>query len=133
MEEGRRKALKLLGAVLALLVSSAVAKAQATLADLQGQWVVTGVEFRLATVQALDPDDPSYMQAVLDVADARLSWSHRPGGQLDDVCIGANWNGSVVQCVIGSFGPEGALFESLGDRLRLEWYDNAILTLRRVQ
>jgi hypothetical protein len=116
-----------------LLLSSVHEPVRATLADLQGQWVVVDVEIRLATEQALSPDDPSYMHAVLDVGDARLSWSYRPGGQLDDVCIGAEWDGSVVRCVIGSFGPEGALFEDMGDRLRLEWYDNAILTLNRVQ
>jgi hypothetical protein len=133
VEEGGRQALKTLVALLALVVASAVARAQTTLADLQGQWVVVGVQLRLATVQALDVDDPSYMQAVLDVGDARLSWSYRPGGELDDVCVGPRWNGSIVECVVGSFGSPGATLTYLSDRLRLEWYDNAILTLHRVQ
>jgi hypothetical protein len=133
VEEVGRQALKTLVALLALVVASAVARAQTTLADLHGQWVVVGLELRLATVQALDVDDPSYMGAVLEVSGARLSWSYRPGGELDDVCVGPSWSGSVVGCVIGSFGPDGAMFEYMGDRLRLEWYDNAILTLQRVQ
>jgi len=85
-------------------------------------------------VQSLQVDDPDYMGAVLEVSTSRLAFIVKPrGGTLDDVCLGPRWNGALVSCVSGTFGPPGSLLSDMGDRLRLEWYDNGILILRRVR
>jgi len=133
VEEGGWQALKTLAILVALLVTSSSVLAQATLGQLSGQWVVDSVQLRRATAQALTADDPNYIGAVLEVSGQRLAWVYRPGGELDDTCIGPRWNGAVVECIVGSFGPSGSALTYMGDQLRLEWYDNAILTLQRVK
>jgi len=133
MEEVGRQALRATLGLVLLALASVAALAQAKLADLAGRWEVVAVELRANTVQALTVDDPAYMGAVLQVTAGRLEFVVKTGGELDDVCVGARWDGALVGCVVGSFGPPGAALTNLGDRLRLEWYDNALLTLRRVR
>jgi hypothetical protein len=133
MEESGRQTLKVILSLILLAFASTAALAQVTLAELTGRWEVVGVQVRPAVVQALTVDDPDYMGAVLEVTASRLAFIVRPGGTLDDVCLGPHWNGALVSCVSGTFGPPGSLLSVMGDQLRLEWYDNAILTLRRVR
>ena len=134
MEDSGREALKTLGVLLALLLASATALAQATFAQLSGEWVVVGLQLRPSRVYALRIDDPKYMGPVLEATNNRLTWPYRPtGGELEDACIRPRWDGSLVACAAGGFGPPGATLTYAGDQLRLEWYDGAILTLQRVK
>ena len=97
-----------------------------------GTWRVTAVRLRPARAQALQPDDPAYMGAVLEASPARLAWRVKPkGGTLGDVCQGPRLKAGAVTCASGSFGPPGAHVEVKPDELDLDWYDNAQLALRR--
>jgi hypothetical protein len=126
-------AVRTLVAIVVLMLASIAALAQEKLADIAGQWEVTAVELRPAAIQALTVDDPIYMGAVLEIGAARLAFVAKKGGELDDACVRPSWDGALIRCATGKFGPPGSALSDLGDRLRLEWYDNAILMLRRMR
>lgn len=97
-----------------------------------GRWKVTAVRVAPAKVQALAPDDPAYMGAVLDASPARLAWTVKPkGGTLGDVCQGPKLAAGVVTCASGSFGPPDAHVAAKPGELDLDWYDGARLELHR--
>lgn len=99
-----------------------------------GRWKVAAVRLRPAKVQALRPDDPAYLGAVLDASPARLVWAVKPkGGTLDDVCRGPKIESGAVFCASGAFGPPHARITATPDGLVLDWYDNAQLELRRIR
>jgi hypothetical protein len=133
MTARKRRGLALCG-LIALALASTMALAQAKLADIAGRWEVTAVRLRPGLVQALTDDDPGYMGAVLEISSQRLAFVvKKQGGTFDDVCVGPQWDGARVHCASGAFGPPGSALSGLGEQLRLDWYDNAILTLRRAR
>jgi len=102
------------------------------LSRLAGAWRVVKVGVRPAPVQALVENDPEDMGAVLDIAPERLSWRPGKGAAFTDVCESPRLaaDGSIG-CAKGAFGYAGAKLKVIGSRIRLDWYDNAILTLKR--
>lgn len=108
------------------------ADAAVGLSALVGSWRVNAVQVVPGSVQAITPDDPAYMGAVLTIAPDRLAWRPHAGGTLSDICEGPTLDAArVVHCHSGAFGPEGAVLNAAGGCLFLFWYDNAILVLRR--
>jgi hypothetical protein len=104
-----------------------------TFIRLAGSWKVVRVDLNPSPVQALVKDDPQYMNAIVDITPARLSWRPGKNRSLSDICeepkLASN---SEINCGQGRFGFTGAKLRIVGEELRLEWYDNAILTLQRV-
>jgi hypothetical protein len=105
-----------------------------TFSRLAGAWRVVKVDLEPATVQALRENDPEDMGAILEITPDRLSWRPGKGKAFTDVCDGPSLatDGSVA-CDTGVFGYAGAKLKIIGSRIRLGWYDNAILTLERVR
>lgn len=99
---------------------------------LAGSWKVAAVKVKPGDVQALSENDPSDMGAVLDISRDRLAWRPREEGNFSDVCNGPRLTlDGQVSCRDGQFGPPGAQMVLKGDRLQLDWYDDAALELRR--
>ena len=112
---------------------AAAAKFPAAELPFVGRWKVMAVRVRPGKVQALQPDDPEYMGAVLDASPARLFWAVKPkGGTLDDMCQGPKLKAGAVACASGSFGPPQARMTTGPGVLRLDWYDGAQLELHKV-
>ncbi|HEX8446830.1 MAG TPA: hypothetical protein VF649_09465 [Sphingomonas sp.] len=101
--------------------------------ELAGRWRVTGVEVAPGPVSAVDANDPALMGAVLSVAPDRLAWEPHEGGFFTDTCPGPQVgpDGSVG-CGEGQFGPPDMHVVQDGHRLRINWYNGAILLLSRV-
>jgi hypothetical protein len=86
----------------------------------------------MAPAQALRTNDPADLGAVLDITPDRLSWRPGKGDSFSDICDGPRMtSGGAIVCAKGVFGYPGATLTVAGNRMRLEWYDNAILTLER--
>jgi hypothetical protein len=103
------------------------------LAPLVGSWRVVSVDLKPALVQALAPNDPADLGAVLVVSIDRLSWQPGKGDAFSDVCEAPHLGqDGTVSCDKGSFGFPGATLTTSGQGIRLEWYDNAILNLERI-
>ena len=102
-------------------------------AELAGRWRVTGVAVAEGPVSAVSVDDPALMGAVLSITPERLAWEPHDGGFFTDRCpepqIGPDGS---VGCGEGQFGPPDMRIVRTGDRLRIDWYDGAILTLSRI-
>jgi hypothetical protein len=125
-----------LAVIACLLAASLEAKAQDSnqLNRLTGAWRVTAVDLQPGgEVQALIKNDPSDMGAILDISTERLKWRPGKGSTFSDVCEGPFLEpDATLACTKGNFGYAGATLKAVGPRLRLEWYDNAILTLSKV-
>ncbi|WP_076070876.1 hypothetical protein [Sphingomonas montana] len=110
------------------------ADAPTAVEELAGRWRVTGVEVADGPVSAVDANDPTLMGAVLSVTPDRLAWEPHKGGFFSDTCpdpqIGPD---ASVGCGEGQFGPPDMRLVQNGDRLRINWYDGAILLLSRVK
>ncbi|MBV9564803.1 MAG: hypothetical protein JOY90_30810 [Bradyrhizobium sp.] len=121
-----------------LLAASLEATAQTgdtiSLARLTGAWRVTAVDLQPGgEIQALTQNDPADMGAILDISTERLKWRPGKGSAFSDVCEGPFLEpDATLACAKGNFGYAGATLKIVGPRLRLEWYDNAILTLSKV-
>lgn len=124
-----------IAAPLALVISSitpTTARPADGLGPLLGSWQVTGVTVAPSPVQAVTPDDPSLMGALLDVTRDRLSWRapHR-STSLETSCDMPRLVRRAILCRSGSFGPPGSRVTRRGDTLTLPWYDGATLRLTR--
>jgi len=123
-------------APLALAIGSmtpATARPADGLGPLLGSWRVTGVAVAASPVQAVTPDDPSLMGAILDVARERLSWrAPYRSRSLSYSCATPRLVRGAILCDSGSFGPPGSRVTRRGDTLTMRWYDGAILRLTRV-
>jgi hypothetical protein len=120
-----------------LLAASLEAMAQSdstTISRLTGAWRVTAVDLQPGgEVQALIKNDPADMGAILDISTERLKWRSGKGSAFSDVCEEPFLEpDATLACTKGNFGYAGATLKVVGPRLRLEWYDNAILTLSKV-
>ncbi|MBX3485516.1 MAG: hypothetical protein KF737_18505, partial [Phenylobacterium sp.] len=123
---------------------------------------MTRVDVAPSPVQALVPNDPTYMGARLVVTPRRLSWRGGAPPTLNEVCVMPAFEpadepagkllrdyyeadvlpeakrapAATLGCGQGPFGPEaagGAIAVRLApDRMALTWYDGAILILERV-
>jgi hypothetical protein len=88
---------------------------------------------RPSRVQALSENDPAYLGAVLDISADRIAWRPHPGdGTLDDNCRRPRLLVDQISCGEGAFGLPGSKVTLSGNRIVLEWYDNAILVLQRL-
>ena len=97
-----------------------------------GRWRVVGVTVAPSPVQALTPDDPTLLNAVLDVTRDRLWWDARPSGSFDDTCIAPRLTlDGQINCSGSEFGPPGARLLARGNRITLGWYDGGTLELVR--
>jgi hypothetical protein len=127
-----------LAATACLLAASLDATAQTgdstSLSRLTGAWRVTAVDLQPGKdIQALTKNDPADMGAILDISTERLKWRAGKGSAFSDVCEGPFLEpDATLACTKGNFGYAGATLKVVGPRLRLEWYDNAILTLSKV-
>jgi hypothetical protein len=97
-----------------------------------GLWRVITVELKPAPLQALGPNDPADLGAILEISPNRLSWRPGKGDAFSDVCEAPQLTcDGEISCAKGFFGYPGATLKIINSRIRLEWYDNAILTLDR--
>jgi hypothetical protein len=135
-----------MAAALAACAMPALAQAQvstdvkkAPLPEIVGTWKVSSVIVRPGPTpqNVLDPNDPIYMGAELEISQAWMAWrphkGGKGGGKFDDVCMEPKLDGFTLKCSYGSFGPKGAkvgLFEGL---LIVGWYDNVQLVFQRVK
>jgi len=100
--------------------------------ELAGNWRVVGVRVAPGPVQAVSDDDPVLMGAVLSISPERLAWKPHKGGFFTDSCPGPQIGpDDSIGCAEGQFGPPDAHLTGDGVRLKLDWYDGAILTLAR--
>jgi hypothetical protein len=98
-----------------------------------GEWRVVGVELAGGSVQALKKNDPADMGAILEITSNQLRWRPGKGDAFLDVCEGPRLKpDETVGCEKGAFGFHGAKLTVVGQQLRLQWYDNAILILEHV-
>ncbi|MBP7242494.1 MAG: ABC transporter permease [Amaricoccus sp.] len=124
------------GPALAAFLLAGAASAATTSA--LGTWTVTKVETDPSMpVTAVAPDDPSYLGAVLSVTSARIAWNAGKSngrGTYDD-CVAPRFTGGrdgiAVTCAGTAWGPGAVLTPVTGDKLRLDWYDGAVLILTR--
>ncbi|MGB3723668.1 MAG: hypothetical protein WA979_12740 [Pacificimonas sp.] len=108
-----------------------------TFADLAGQWRVTGVAVMDGPVQAVAPDDPAYMDLMIEAGPDALIWLGKAPNGLEEDCrtpvtapqagraadiyreryaatlatLGMNaatLTPHAIECVEGSWGPQGA-------------------------
>jgi len=108
-------------------------KASAGIAAIAGSWTVTAVRLTPGDVQALVPNDPSDMGAVLDISADQLAWRPRQTGTFGDACTAPQLTGDgQIVCGTTNFGPPGARLSRHTETLTLAWYDGAILELTRV-
>jgi hypothetical protein len=114
-------------------VASSVKKTP--LPEIAGTWKVTSVVVQPGPTpkNVLNPNDPIYVGAMLEISPAWMAWQPRKGGgSFGDVCMEPKLDGFTLKCSYGNFGPVGAkvgMFEGL---LIVGWYDNVQLILQRV-
>jgi hypothetical protein len=100
--------------------------------ELAGNWRVVGVRVAPGPVQAVSDDDSDLMGAVLSISPERLTWKPHKGGFFTDTCPGPQIGpDDSIGCGEGQFGPPEAHLTGKGERLQLDWYNGAILTLAR--
>lgn len=137
-----------IGAALAVLLSayatsvlaqtkvSTAPVTKAPLPQISGTWKVTSVVVQPGPTpeHVLNPNDPIYVGAMLEISEAWMAWQPRKGhGSFGDVCMEPKLDGFTLKCSYGNFGPKDAKVGLFDGLLIVGWYDNVQLILQRVK